>query len=216
MSFTLNGAGGVHQKSFTTWFCRIFKFPRAVTAVAGVNIYDQTCGTFGHHWWTVRSFLELLSCQVWFFTSKPLPLQSSTENKRARASIWHLPLLSVEWLWWTQVLSVKDVKQCLCWWLFLFLFTISVWKLPMPFCCKTSSMLSTSPIYTLFYGQTHWFEICSSSPDDRRSNMFIVFILLWRFTMATSLVLQEKRICLAGTKYCALLIWVESAWNIKV
>ena len=42
----------------------------------------------------------------------------------------------------------------------------------MSLCCKTSSMLSTSRVYTLFYGQTDWFEKCSASLDDRRSDMF--------------------------------------------
>ena len=94
-------------------------------------------------------------------------------------------------LGWKQVLSVNDVKQC------LFVLLSPVWNRPMPLCCKTSSMLKTSRVYTLFNGQTDWFEKCSSSLDDRRSNMFF-FILQWRFTMATFLVLQEKRICLAG------------------
>lgn len=70
----------------------------------------------GHHWWTVS--LALLSCQVWFFTSKHLPLQSSTESKRARASIWHLFTLRFHCLGgskcWVSTMSSSVVVLVVC------------------------------------------------------------------------------------------------------
>lgn len=70
------------------------------------------------------------------------------------------------------------------------------WNRPMPLCCKTSSMLTTSRVYTLFYGQTIWKVFVIARRQEIQHVFF--FILQWRFTMATFLVLQEKRICLAG------------------
>ena len=140
----------------------------------------QTCGTFGAPLVDCKCS-PLLSCQVWFFTSKHLPLQSSTESKRARASIWHLSdRLSVEAFTLKMVEASVECQRCQA----VFVLLSPVWNRPMSLCCKTSSMLSTSRVYTLFYGQTDWFEKCSASLDDRRSDMFFLFILQWRFTMA--------------------------------
>lgn len=128
----------------------------------------------GHHEWTISLDTFFFSCQVWFFTSKHLPLQSSTESKRARASIWHLSdRLLVEaftLLGWKQ--SVNGVKQCLCYYLRI--------EIGQCLCAARHQACWVQVEFTLCF-MAKLFEKCSSSLDDRRSNMFF-FILQWRFT----------------------------------